>query len=170
MYSSTSSTTGSDKVITIHQEINQLSFNLDEEGFPSTERAKLHVFFTKNSNNIEFLDLVSNVLNTIPNDNYNERLMYLKELLPAMELQTTIMNLDTDIIDDNDLMECFIELDLFSWWFRPNSNTLKLYVNGYSQWMELKNLMIGKYPNAKQINRDAFFLEKEVDEMKFDNV
>ncbi|PKC72239.1 hypothetical protein RhiirA1_389927 [Rhizophagus irregularis] len=144
MYSSTSSTTGSEKVITIHQEINQLSFNLDEEGFPSTERAKLHVFFTKNSNNIEFLDLVSIVLNTIPNDNYNERLMYLKELLP--------------------------ELDLFSWWFRPNSNTLKLYVNGYSQWMELKNLMIGKYPNAKQINRDAFFLEKEVDEMKFDNV
>lgn len=90
----------------------------------------------------------------------------------AMELRTTIMNLDdyykrfmfangyndnakylvifTDIIDDNDLMECFIELDLFSWWFRPNSNTLKLYVNDYSQWMELKNLMIGKYPNAKQ--------------------
>ncbi|CAB4473621.1 unnamed protein product [Rhizophagus irregularis] len=159
MYSSTSSTTGSEKVITIHQEINQLSFNLDEEGFPSTERAKLHVFFTKNSNNIEFLDLVSIVLNTIPNDNYNERLIY-----------GVIMNLDTDIIDDNDLMECFIELDLFSWWFRPNSNTLKLYVNGYSQWMELKNLMIGKYPNAKQINRDAFFLEKEVDEMKFDNV
>ncbi|RIA88026.1 hypothetical protein C1645_739694 [Glomus cerebriforme] len=31
----------------------------------------------------EFLDLISNILNIIPNDNYNKRLMYLKELLPA---------------------------------------------------------------------------------------
>ncbi|CAI2189700.1 5076_t:CDS:2 [Funneliformis geosporum] len=56
MSGSTSSTTGSEKVIAICQEINRLGLALD---------------------------LASNVLNTISVDNYNERLAYLKELLPA---------------------------------------------------------------------------------------
>jgi hypothetical protein len=84
MSGSTSSTTGNEKVIAISAEINRLGLNLDEESFPTTERVKLRGFFIKNSNNIEFLDNVSVVLNTISADNYNVRLAFLKKVSSGM--------------------------------------------------------------------------------------
>lgn len=76
------STRGNEKVIAICKEINRLGSNLAEEIFPSAERVDLRAFFTNNSDT-EFLDLVLNILNTIPNENSTERLAYLKKLLPA---------------------------------------------------------------------------------------
>ncbi|CAG8700478.1 13880_t:CDS:2, partial [Funneliformis mosseae] len=73
----TSSATGNEKVSAICQEIARLNLNLNEESFSTTERVKLRAFFIKNSNNINF---VSEALDTIPPDNYNERLALLKEL------------------------------------------------------------------------------------------
>ncbi|CAG8713342.1 7134_t:CDS:1, partial [Funneliformis mosseae] len=73
----TSSATGNEKVFSIFQEIARLSSNLNEESFSTTERVKLREFFIKNSNNIKF---VSKSLDTIPADNYNERLALLRVL------------------------------------------------------------------------------------------
>ncbi|GBB83398.1 hypothetical protein RclHR1_10110010 [Rhizophagus clarus] len=65
-------------------------------------------------------------------------------------LRANYLEIFTDKVRDNDVMECYIVLDLFSWWLRPGHFEIT-----YSQWEELKNLMINKYPNAKQINREA---------------
>ena len=78
--SGSTSSRGNKKVVAICQEINRLGQNLGEENFPPEERTDLRIFFTNNS--LTNVDLVLNILNTIPNDNYNERLAYLKKLLP----------------------------------------------------------------------------------------
>ncbi|CAI2197299.1 1585_t:CDS:2, partial [Funneliformis geosporum] len=57
----------------------------------------------------------------------------------------------TDLVKDSDIMECYIAMDLFGWWYRPDPNTLKLYVRTYHQWEEIKNLITHKYPNAKEV-------------------
>lgn len=57
----------------------------------------------------------------------------------------------TDIVSDSDIMKCYIELDVFGWWYRNNQNTLKLYVRTHSQWEAIKKLMLREYPNAKEI-------------------
>ncbi|CAG8744813.1 21157_t:CDS:1, partial [Rhizophagus irregularis] len=59
----------------------------------------------------------------------------------------------TDIVKDSDIMEYYIELDLFRWWHKQNENSLKLYVNNYTQWENLKNLILHKYPSTREIKR-----------------
>jgi len=68
---------------------------------------------------------------------YNEEMMYLQ--------------IFTDLVKNSEIMECYQEIDLFGWWYRPSPNTLKLYVNTYNQWAEIKNLIMHKYPNAKEV-------------------
>lgn len=103
---------------------------------------------------------------------------------PAIASRTTILNLEhyykkfmyahgyngtvgikyleifTDLVEDSDIMECYVDLDLFGWWYSQknlnNSNTLKLYVNTYSQWKELKDLIMRKYPNSKEVHRGKY--------------
>ena len=75
---------GSEKVIAICQEINRLSASLGEEGFPTTERTNLRVFFTSKAYAEKFLCLILKVLGTIPYGSYNERLAYLKQMLDGM--------------------------------------------------------------------------------------
>uniref|UniRef100_U9T2K4 Uncharacterized protein n=1 Tax=Rhizophagus irregularis (strain DAOM 181602 / DAOM 197198 / MUCL 43194) TaxID=747089 RepID=U9T2K4_RHIID len=108
--------------------------------------------------------------------------MYVKHLQykPAIKSQNTIMNLDdyhkkfmfackhpdiarvkhleifTDIVKDSDIMEYYIELDLFRWWHKQNENSLKLYVNNYTQWENLKNLILHKYPSTREIKRGRY--------------
>ncbi|CAB4474321.1 unnamed protein product [Rhizophagus irregularis] len=130
------------------------------------------------------LEMVRNILRTVYR---NVTEIYVKHLQykPAIESRTTIMNLDdyykkfmfacehpdiarvkhleifTDIVKDSDIMEYYIELDLFGWWHKQNENSLKLYVNNYTQWENLKNLILHKYPSAREIKRDIFCLEKD---------
>ncbi|RGB22757.1 hypothetical protein C1646_775582 [Rhizophagus diaphanus] len=76
----TSSNAESENLITdICQEISRLALNLGEKGLPETERTRLRAFFTSNLNKAR-INVVSNVLNTIPKDNYTERIAYLKKV------------------------------------------------------------------------------------------
>ena len=62
----------------------------------------------------------------------------------------------TDIINDESMMKCYMGLGLFDWWYRPNQDTLKLYVSDFQQWREIKNLIMSKYPHIKEINRGKY--------------
>jgi len=64
---------------------------------------------------------------------------------------TKWLQIFTDLVEDSDIMKCYVELDLFGWWYRPKPDSLKLYVSNYSQWRELKNLITRKYPNAREL-------------------
>lgn len=93
------------------------------------------------------------------------------EYKSAIAHKTTIINLDeyykrfmfsygytnikyleifTDLVKDDYNMKCYMVLDLFGWWYRPKPNTLKLYVNTYQQWEEIKKLIMSKYPSARE--------------------
>jgi hypothetical protein len=93
MSGSASSTTESENLIAICEEISRIGFKLNER-FPLTDRADLRVFFTYNSN---MLDVVINVLNTIPSYHCNERLMYLKKLSGMFSYRSRIINNVTKI-------------------------------------------------------------------------
>ena len=69
---------------------------------------------------------------------------------------TKWLQIFTDLVGDSDIMECYVELDLFGWWYRQKSDSLKLYVKDYYQWKQLKDLIMRKYPNAKELNNGRY--------------
>ncbi|CAI2182506.1 1352_t:CDS:2 [Funneliformis geosporum] len=73
---------------------------------------------------------------------------------------TRFIEIFTDIVDQKNRINFLTILDLYDWWYRPNRDTLKLYVSNFQQWRELKNLLMDKYPQAREINKNAFYLEE----------
>ncbi|GES88695.1 hypothetical protein GLOIN_2v1764552 [Rhizophagus clarus] len=93
-------------------------------------------------------NIILNMKQPLNLDDYHKKFMFADRY--NNNLRANYLEIFTDKVRDNDVMECYIVLDLFSWWLRPGHFEIT-----YSQWEELKNLMINKYPNAKQINREA---------------
>ena len=67
---------------------------------------------------------------------------------------TKWLQIFTDLVGDSDIMECYVELDLFGWWYRPEPDSLKLYVRNYSQWRQLKNLIT--HANARELKKGKY--------------
>jgi hypothetical protein len=137
----------------------------------------IEIWFWSYSKGLMFYNRVIRACTNIPLG-FSTRLteMYIShpDYKAAFDSRTTIMNLDdyyrkfmfacgyndyigikyleifTDLVKDSDIMKCYVELDLFGWWYRQNSNTLKLY---HSQWEAIKNLMMRIYPNAREITK-----------------
>ncbi|RGB42490.1 hypothetical protein C1646_750994 [Rhizophagus diaphanus] len=56
-----------------------------------------------------------------------------------------------NFVNYEDVMTCCVEKDLFCAWCKFDNGSLKMYCNTFDDWKVIKNYMINKYPQAREI-------------------
>ncbi|CAI2180251.1 13262_t:CDS:2 [Funneliformis geosporum] len=90
----------------------------------------------------------------------NEIWLWSKESIKEIDVNNSELNELRTIIVHLDDYNKFALRHINNIGMRLNRDTLKLYVSNFQQWRELKNLPMDKYPQAREINKNAFYLEE----------